>query len=229
MQLKFFVLCILVFSFPSFAERTRRPQQQTRRIAKVLERRQMSPFQFGLDLGFDGLWGKVSNSDIVAKGLGYSASLVGQYYFANRFRITVAPGYQFMRLGKPLDGSGALTDPSPANFDQSVRYLGVTTLFAYEIEGREPRAYYQLDHISPMWWIEGGSQALFPLSAEQTAVGSTRSFTAKKNLAAILGVSGDFNLFAENLLTARLHLVYSFAGGSEGNFYGIRFLAGFYL
>ena len=175
--------------------------------------------KLGVVLGFDGLWGKTSTSDVLARGLGYSGGLSVQTRLGDLYRGYFATSYQYLRLGRPFDSSGQLQEPSPANVDQSMKTVGFTLLASYLIErGQEATA--------PFWWIDFGGEYLLPLSAQQTVSGSTSSFTAGKGLLALFGATAEFQMNANYDVTASLQGIYNLAGSSDSRFFGLRVLGG---
>ena len=222
---RIFFLLFLLTSGISLAEKPAKSVQPLKqRVIASGRVKEENKFQFGFSLSLDGLWGKASTSDTLSKGAGYSLGLSTRYFFLKSFSSTLITSYKYMRLGKALDGSGTtsvgLKDPSPATFDQSIKYIGVMLLISYQIQNRIS---------GPTWWIDSGVEYLHPLRAEQTVVGITRGFTAGKNLAALIGVSADFPILKNYVLITRTQLFYSLVGGTSNAFYGARILAGFYL
>lgn len=214
---KLVVLIAFVLGFSALGERRVSPVRITRVPSSTIS--EEKGFKIGGALGFDGIWGKTSSSDVLAKGLGYSLGLSAQTRLGNSFRLLFSPAYQYMRLGRPMDGSGQLQEPTPANLDQSVKSIGLTFLGSYEIErGNDPTAL--------VWWFDLGTQYLLPLSASQTLSGSNVAFTANKNLLLVLGSTAEVRMGPTYDLCFSLHALYGLAGSSEGKIYGIRLLAG---
>lgn len=224
--MKYFCFSLLLASALSFAD-TSAPQLKRIPPKSTITRNyrptslQGSAFSLGLGLGFDGLWGKVNGSDVLSKGLGYSLGLSGKWEMSRLFRVTLAPSYQYMRLGRPMDGSGKLIDPNPANFEQSVKFIGVTGTLGMRMNQYEPGL---TDVTEPQWWVELGGEGLFPLSASQTASDSSRTITAQKEALLLIGGSGDFFLNESISFGGTLQTLINLAGNAAGRFYGVRLL-----
>lgn len=180
------------------------------------------PFALGLALGGEGLFGS-STSGNRPTGMGYSAGLLARLEMAKRVKATLIPAFQYLRLSRQVGAdSQQLTDPNPANYEQSVRYLSVTGFISFRMNPFEPGL---SDPQDPQWWVDAGLQGLFPLSAKQSVSGSETEFTAGKATLILLGSTIDVYMNPDYFLSFTLHAYSSLSGSSASRYYGARFLA----
>lgn len=172
----------------------------------------------GPELTFDGPLGKVKSGTGISKGLGFGVGVSLKYQWPE-FRVAFVPSYRSLKLGRELDGTGFLNDPSPVTITQTIQYLGTGGWFSFLIEagamtdsGREPA-----------WWTELGTELLIPLSGRQTSsVSEEIKIKAQKLWLVLLGGSVDYEFQRNNYLRAGFHIFYNLPGNAEGRLFGAR-------
>lgn len=190
-----------------------------RRVASELKNRDRRPLWFlGPVLSFEGPLAKVSSSDTLARGLGFGAGISLTHEIAG-IRFSLLPTYRSLRLGRAVDGSGVISDPNPAEFNQNIKYFGTGFMASFwGEEGGGP------DHpFEPGWWMDVGTEFLFPLSATQTSnLISDLDIKAQKLWFFLIGASLDFEPMRTEHLKVGLHLFYNLASTSEARLFGVR-------
>jgi hypothetical protein len=190
-----------------------------RRVASEIKKRDRKPVWFlGPTLSFDGPLAKVESSSTLSKGLGFGAGLSLGHEISG-VRISFLPCFRSLRLGRSIDGSGVLTDPTPTEFTQSIKYLGTGLMVSFwGEEGGGPSAPFD-----PSWWMDLGTEVLFPLSSEQTSNFVTNAdFKAQRLWFLLIGASLDFEPLRNQHLKAGLHLFYNLPSTTEARLFGIR-------
>lgn len=189
-----------------------------RRVASELKDRERRPVWFlGPTLSFEGPLAKVSSSDSLARGLGFGAG-ISLTHEMEGIRLSLSPTYRSLRLGRGIDGSGVIADPNPAEFNQTRKYFGTALMASFwGEEGGGPGSY------EPGWWMDVGTELLFPLSATQTSsVVGDLNIKSQKLWFFLMGGSLDFEPTRLKHLKAGLHLFYNLASTSEARLFGIR-------
>ena len=190
-----------------------------RRVASELKNKDRKPVWYlGPVLSFEGPLAKVSSSDSLARGLGFGAGISLTHEMAG-IRFSLLPTYRSLRLGRTIDGSGVISDPNPAEFNQTIKYFGTGFMASFwGEEGGGP------DHpFEPGWWMDVGTELLFPLSGQQTSsVVSDLNIKAQKLWFFLIGASLDFEPMRSEHLKTGLHLFYNLASTSQARLFGIR-------
>lgn len=172
----------------------------------------------GPELTFDGPLGKVRSGSSVSKGLGFGVGLSLKYQWPE-FRVAFVPSYRSLKLGREIDGSGILFDPSPVTITQTIQYVGTGAWFSFLIEDGAMTATGR----EPAWWTELGTELLIPLSGKQTSSASEElKIKAQKLWLILLGGSVDYEFQTNNYLRAGFHIFYNLPGNAEGRLFGAR-------
>lgn len=186
--------------------------------------RRSQPWALGMHLALDALLGSSQGtSGTRATGMGYGVGLLGSWEVSNRVKLSLGSSFQFLKLGRQLTGGSVqLVDPNPSRFEQSVRYVGGKGMVSYRLNFYDPTMGLGED---PQWWLDGGVESLFPLSAKQSVADAEISFTAGKMVLVFLGGSLDLFLNPTYFISVNLHSYASVAGSSDNRFYGVRLAA----
>jgi hypothetical protein len=175
--------------------------------------------RLGLQANFDGPFGRAESSSTLSRGLGFGLGLTGRFPVGEKFSLSAGPSYRFLKLTRKLDGTGALSDPNPMSFTQSLHYLGATFLAGYTLEPRE-----SFDLFEPEWWLEGGLEFLQPLSGTQTnSFGSEVKLSGDRVILFLMGASTDLNFSGFNLVGS-LQFFYNISHPAAPTFFGLRVL-----
>lgn len=204
------------------------PKRSNQRVAISRNQRSVGTtsrsWMLGAVLGGDGIMASAVNTQVAPTGFGYSVGLLGRWDFLPRFKAILTSSYQYLRLGgEAKSTSTQIVDPNPAMLRQSARYLGVAGLIGYNLNPRDLRE----NRTEIEWWLEAGTQVLFPLSAVQSVADSERTFTAGKSVLSLLGVTADIFWDPRYVLSCSLQAYASLSGDTATRLYGIRLMAGF--
>lgn len=176
---------------------------------------QKSPsWYLGIATHFDGPLAKVNSGEKLSRGLGYSAGLSLEYQMPT-LRLGFEPSYQYLRLGRSIDGS----DSKTAQVTQSNSYVGLGGYVSFLMESgggmRNPW--------DPAWWTDVGTEILLPISSQQTsAFAEDLNLKADKLWLLLVGGTLDFAFPPNLLFKTRLHLFYNLPSTSEGRLFGVR-------
>ncbi len=171
----------------------------------------------GPRVSFEGPLAKVSSGDSLSRGLGYGVGLEVQYQ-TPLVRIGFQPAYRQLQLGRNIDGSGVLEDPTPFEVSQKIQYFGAGGWFSFNVEeGGGPGVF------EPSWWVDLGTEVLFPLKAIQSSsIDGDLTLKPNKLWLILLGGTIDFEVQRDQLFKVGLHLFYNLPGNSQGRLFGVR-------
>jgi hypothetical protein len=175
-----------------------------------------SQWGIGITGMFDAPTAKAPVNDTLSKGLGYGIGLNLDYMVSPSVKIIFEPTFQYMRLGRAVDGSGSLANPSPVNVDQGVRYFGTGLLLGWNFASF---GYSEKSHL----YLEGGGQFLLPLSATQIdSNGDQRTFKADKLLLLQLGPSFEYAVSGNSSVLFGARFFYHLTAKDATRLYGGR-------
>src|SRR5262249_48492549 len=133
----------------------------------------------------------------------------------SNMRVSVTASYQILNLSHTIDGTGQITDTNPLTFSQQRSYADLGVIYGYSF-ARSPKG-------GTAWWVEGGLDFLWPLSAKQSSPLGDVSFTAKdKLLYATAGLGLSYPLAEALAVQSELRLNYNLFAGSGSRLFGIR-------
>jgi len=218
--LRLAVVIAVVFSSVAFAERALRvPDRVLRDPNSLLQPRHYNDgLKYGFTLAADGLLAKVPYSSAGSSGVGFGIGLETRLPIARNWHVTVSTAYRKLNLSRTLDGSGALDDSNPTSFSQSLGCAAIGGLVGTRLD---VKAENDLE-----WWVEGGAEVLYPVSATQsTSIGDSVSFkSSDRFLFLLLGPSAAWSLGGKTELGLHLSLkfFYNTTSGSGSSLYGAR-------
>jgi len=153
-----------------------------------------------------------------SSGTDFGGGLNIAFSLSRRFRLSVLPMVEMMKLSRKVDGSGALSDPNPVSFDQRMLFLGGAVLGGVKLKGS------LVPNEVQDWWLDVGGEYLMPISATQSdSFGNSLAFSSSDKLfCVILGPSGDFSLTRSLLASVYLHFLYNVGATGGSQLYGGR-------
>lgn len=196
-----------------------RKRRLGRRLASLRRQKFRKSFLFLGPYGsFEGPLAKVSSGDTLSRGIGFGGG-IGISYLTPWFQLSFQPAFRQLRVGRKIDGSGVLVDPTPAEFQQTIKYVGASGRISTMIEeGGGPGVF------EPTWWFDGGTEVLFPIGdgVQTSSVTGDLKFKANKLWLVLLGSTLDFETPSRELLKLSLHLFYNLPSTSDGRLFGVR-------
>jgi len=153
-----------------------------------------------------------------SSGTDFGAGLNISFSLSRRFRASLVPMIEMMKLSRKVDGTGALSDPNPTSFEQSMTFVGGALLGGVKLKGSLVSGEVQ------DWWLDVGGEYLMPIAASQTdSVGNNLAFTSSDKLfSLILGPAGDFSLTRTMIASVYLHFLYNVGATGGSQLYGGR-------
>lgn len=180
-------------------------------------------YRVRLDLGgsLDGTLATLAGTTDVSRGDGYSFGVRVQIAINKRFYVTAKPSYNALGLSRKVDMSGALLDPNPAEFTQSIKYWGFESLFGFVVQRRLVEDKPSLD---PEVALEAGFQFLSPVKAEQTdSAGTKTQFTSPDKLLLFLAGPRLDLAFSQGFgMAGFLHAFYNLRSTGGSRLFGAR-------
>lgn len=169
-------------------------------------------------ISFEGPLAKVSSGSTLSRGLGFGVGMEANYQ-SGLVKFAFQPSYRQLSLGRKIDGTGTLKDSTPLEVQQKIKYLGFAGFGGVLLEegGR-------IGAFEPAWWIELGTELLFPLGQglqTSSLIGDSK-FNADKLWLVLLGSSTEVQLAQEQLLRTSLHLFYNLGSDSKNRLFGVR-------
>jgi hypothetical protein len=177
--------------------------------------------RFGFHAGGTKLWGAVPYSPDDSSGWGFAFGMEGRAAISPYWHVTLITSFERMNLSRTLTTAGAIAEPSSVNISQTYDYLGVTALVGFRLlagigNPAPPEAVE--------WWLDGGLQWLFPLTATQTTdlAGRQNIIARDRPLLIVLGPSATYVTDSNLGLLAALRGFYNLGAQSNSRFYGAR-------
>lgn len=177
-------------------------------------------FRFGLNTSADANMARAASTADASSSFGYGFGLIAMIPISRMLRISFSPLYRKISATRTFTSSASvLTDPSTASFSQKISFLGLETLLQLNLIRRAGIN-------TPLeFWLDGGAEYLFPLSAEQTDnFGNTVSFKATdRPLLGLIGPSLLYHFEGRFALNASLHGFYNVFATGGSSLMGARF------
>lgn len=194
-----------------------------RSLSSLQRDRSRFPWKLGLAGSFDGALAGVPDAGGSSSGFGFGGGFNVSGVLGRRILLTFGLGYQRTRLTRSVDGTGIMGDTDPAQFAQTEQFLSATLLVGYLLgEPGRPK--------DPIFWIEGGTEFLYGLSAsQQSNIQSEVSYTGQRMLLALLGPGGSIEIAKKLSLMGGLYGFYHLTKATGTSLYGARIKLGLQL
>lgn len=191
---------------------------------KITSTSEGSIFSIGLVGNFGLMFARPSAGATGTKGNDFGGGLLLAVPLSKKIRITAIPMIQNISLSRTVDGGGAIADPNPVTFSQTVLFAGASLMGGLGFFG-------DIDYQGrgESWWWDLGVEYLVPLSAKQTdSLGTEISFSTQDKLFFLVtGPSGQFGLSDSLNLNAYLQFLYNLGAQNGSQLLGGRLALSF--
>lgn len=181
------------------------------------DKRRFSRWKLGLMGSADGALAGVPDAGGSSSGFGFGGGVLVTAIVHERVQLSLALGYQRIRLSRTVDATGVVNDTDPAQFAQTQQFLSGTLLAGFLLTPASQAGK------GMNYWIDGGVEFLYGLSAsQQSNIQNEVGYTADKMIFALLGPGGTIPLTGKLSITGGLYAFYHLTKGSGTSLYGGR-------